>query len=718
MATEVITSQFIVTFDPLSSILIFPMNLWKKSLLFQLVSSFLILSLIIVSLVGYMAFYQAKESLKNSIFNELNIAASLKREELNHWVFDQSQVVLAIAQMPELRTPAKTLFTLDKSSEDYKNIQRSLQASLSSFTREKSGLKEIFILSRGGRVLVSTDPSQIGKYQPLVQYSDIQADNQNSFVSNFYRSPLTGYPQITLVDQILDQDGKRLGLLAAHLNLERVDQVIRQRTDLDKTGETYLVGNMGSGLSNRYVLIASQTLGSDEFPDGINSDGIEQAMQGKSGEGLYRNYRGVPVIGVYYSLSNKDLALIVERSQTEAFTPARKLASSILLIGLILSGFMAIAMFFLGRQIVQPILAIVKTARVISQGNFQQTVPILSENEIGLLARTFNQMTIQLQIYYHQLEDYNRNLELKVTERTQELEDKNQRLIHALKELKQTQSQLIQNEKMVSLGQLVAGVAHEINNPVSFIYGNLDFASDYGKNLIQLVEAYQKNYPEPQAEIEEIIAEIDLEFIKRDLPQVYQSMKDGANRIKEIVLSLKNFSRLDESEQKRINIHEGIDSTLQILQTRLKSLPYCPEIQVIKNYGDLPLINCYPGQLNQVYMNLLSNAIDALQEGWEHQNPTCVIKQPQIIIQTTVMDQEWIAIEIRDNGLGISPDIKGRIFDPFFTTKPVGKGTGLGLSISYKIIVEQHQGQLKCDSKMGEGTQFIITLPILRSESG
>ncbi|VXD23301.1 Serine/Threonine protein kinase and Signal Transduction Histidine Kinase (STHK) with GAF sensor [Planktothrix serta PCC 8927] len=694
------------------------MNLWKKSLLFQLVSSFLILSLVIISLVGYMAFSQAKESLKKSIFNELNMAASLKREELNHWVFDQSQVVLALARIPEIRTSAKTLFTLDKSTQEYKNIQTSLQTSLSAFTGKNSGLKEIFILSRGGRILVSTDASQIGKYQPLVQYSDIQSENQNAFVSNFYRSPITGYPQITLVDQILDQEGKRLGLLAAHLNLDRIDEVIREQTNLDQTGETYLVGNIGSGLSNRYVFIASQKLGSEEFPDGINSAGIEQVMQGKSGESLYRNYRGTPVIGVYYSLGNKDLGLIVEKSQAEAFIPAQHLASYILLIGLILSGFMAVAMFFLGRQIVQPILAIVKTARVISQGDFKQTAPVLSNNEIGLLAKTFNQMTGQLQIYYHQLEDYNRNLELKVTERTQELEDKNQCLIDTLKELKQTQSQLIQNEKMVSLGQLVAGVAHEINNPVSFIYGNLDFASDYGKNLIKLVEAYQNTYPEPGEEIEEMIEQIDLEFIKTDLPKLYQSMKEGSNRIKQIVLSLKNFSRLDESEQKRINIHEGIDSTLQILQTRLKPQSYCPAIQVIKNYDQLPLINCYPGQLNQVYMNLLSNAIDALQECWEEQNQIYLSQQPQITITTRVIDQKWIEILVKDNASGIPPDVKSRIFDPFFTTKPVGKGTGLGLSISYKIIVDKHQGQLKCSSKIGEGTEFMIKLPIVRSELG
>ncbi|WP_231506097.1 HAMP domain-containing sensor histidine kinase [Planktothrix serta] len=681
-------------------------------------SSFLILSLVIISLVGYMAFSQAKESLKKSIFNELNMAASLKREELNHWVFDQSQVVLALARIPEIRTSAKTLFTLDKSTQEYKNIQTSLQTSLSAFTGKNSGLKEIFILSRGGRILVSTDASQIGKYQPLVQYSDIQSENQNAFVSNFYRSPITGYPQITLVDQILDQEGKRLGLLAAHLNLDRIDEVIREQTNLDQTGETYLVGNIGSGLSNRYVFIASQKLGSEEFPDGINSAGIEQVMQGKSGESLYRNYRGTPVIGVYYSLGNKDLGLIVEKSQAEAFIPAQHLASYILLIGLILSGFMAVAMFFLGRQIVQPILAIVKTARVISQGDFKQTAPVLSNNEIGLLAKTFNQMTGQLQIYYHQLEDYNRNLELKVTERTQELEDKNQCLIDTLKELKQTQSQLIQNEKMVSLGQLVAGVAHEINNPVSFIYGNLDFASDYGKNLIKLVEAYQNTYPEPGEEIEEMIEQIDLEFIKTDLPKLYQSMKEGSNRIKQIVLSLKNFSRLDESEQKRINIHEGIDSTLQILQTRLKPQSYCPAIQVIKNYDQLPLINCYPGQLNQVYMNLLSNAIDALQECWEEQNQIYLSQQPQITITTRVIDQKWIEILVKDNASGIPPDVKSRIFDPFFTTKPVGKGTGLGLSISYKIIVDKHQGQLKCSSKIGEGTEFMIKLPIVRSELG
>lgn len=694
----------------------FAIKLWRNSLLFQLVSSFLLLSLLIIALVGYAAFDHAKESLKKSAFDQLNMIAVLKYQELNHWVFDQSQVVLSLTQLPHIKTQSEILFTAETSTQEYDAAKLALQNSLIAFINYDSGLKEIFILSRGGRVLVSTNPKQVGQYQALVQYSQIQDDSKDAFVSNFYRSSVTGQPQITLTYPLFDPAGQRLGAIAANLNLARIDEIIRHRTGLQKTGETYLVGNIGTTSSSRYVFMNSQTSGTHPLQLEINSEAIEKAMQGYTGQGLYRNYKGVPVIGVYYSLSDQDLVLLAEQSQSEAFAPAQELAISILLIGLLLSGIMAIGMFLLGRRIVRPILEIVKTARSVSQGNFNQTAPVLTSNEIGLLARTFNQMTKELKNSYSSLEDYNRNLEMKVAARTQELHENNQRLIDILKELKQTQLQLIQNEKMVSLGQLVAGVAHEINNPVNFIYGNIDFALEYSENLIHLTQIYQNTYPNPTPELENLLNEIEFDYMVSDLPNLFKSMQEGANRIKEIVLSLKNFSRLDESEQKKIDIHQGLESTLQILQMRLKPQGKCPAIEVKKNYGHLPQINCYPGQLNQVYMNLLSNAIDALQDCWNNSSQHCSLKSPQIQIMTTVIDQQWILIEITDNASGILPEVQKRIFDPFFTTKPVGKGTGLGLSISYKIIVEQHQGKLICHSRLGEGTTFSIELPLIKKQ--
>ncbi|ERT07177.1 HAMP domain protein [Lyngbya aestuarii BL J] len=676
------------------------MKFWKKSLLVQLVGSFLLLSLVIVALVGSVAFYQAKASLKQSVFDRLSSAASLKEQELNRWARDQSLTVLSLAQLPEIRSQAEALL----SNSDRESNQSFLQDSLTAFIKHQTGLKEIFILSRSGRVLASNNSTQIGLYKPLVQYSLVTPDSTEGFISNFYRSPETGQPEITFAIPLLNAENKQQGILAAHLNLDRIDQIIRQNTGLGSTGETYLVGNVGSSLSSRYVFLSTQKSNLKEFSEGIESWSIQKAMQGKSGRGFYLNYRGTPVIGVYYALPGQDLALIAEQTQVEAFAPARKLATSILISGLFLSSLMAVGMLILGRQIVKPIKAIAQTARLVSKGDLNQTAPVLSNNEIGVLAGTFNQMIKQLRLSYQQLADYSHTLEENVEQRTQEIRHKNQDLEATLKELKKAQTKLVQQEKMASLGQLVAGIAHEINNPVNFIYGNVEPAYEYAQDLLNLIRLYQQNYPQPSQEIIDEIEEIDLAFIQEDFVQLLNSMKDGSERIKDIVLSLRNFSRLDESEQKQVDIHQGIESTLRILQSRLKSQSEGSEIKVIKQYGKLPLVNCYPGQLNQVYMNLISNAIDALE-------PDDQVNNPEINICTTVIN-DHIEIRIADNGSGIKPEILEQIFDPFFTTKPVGKGTGLGLSISYQIIVEKHKGQLLCHSKRGKGTEFRIKLPI------
>jgi PAS domain S-box-containing protein len=307
-----------------------------------------------------------------------------------------------------------------------------------------------------------------------------------------------------------------------------------------------------------------------------------------------------------------------------------------------------------------------------------------------------------------ELWEANQELEIRVEERTTALQE-------TLNELQLTQTQLIQAEKMSSLGQMIAGIAHEINNPVSFIHGNVHHAQKYTYDLLKLVQIYQKFCPNPPLEIQEELEEIDLDFLIKDITKLFQSMTVGTARIQEIVKSLRNFSRLDEAELKEVNIHEGIDSALMILEHRLQARHEHPQIKVIKKYSQLPNVTCYPGQLNQVFMNILANAIDALEAlavNSQTNNNQKLINNPQIQIKTEVVDDKWITVSIADNGLGIDEQVRSKVFDPFFTTKSVGKGTGLGLSVSYQIIVEKHCGQLSCFSIPGESAEFVIKIPV------
>jgi two-component system, NtrC family, sensor kinase len=329
-----------------------------------------------------------------------------------------------------------------------------------------------------------------------------------------------------------------------------------------------------------------------------------------------------------------------------------------------------------------------------------------------VIARVENQLSIRRLSL--QLQD---KIEmLQESERLQR--EKASQLESALHELKYTQAQLIQSEKMSGVGRIAAGVSHEINNPISFISGNLTCAEQYFKSLIRLVETYQKSYPQTQPEIQKIVEEIELDFLLDDWQKLINSMEVGVERICQIVRSLQIFARQNEAQLKPIDIHESIDNTLILLHHRLKPTGEAGGIEVIKDYRPLPKVTCYASQLNQVFMNVLSNAIDAL----AHQPP------PRVITIRTQMRQEKrdkskeakdilladsVVIQITDNGCGIKEEILHKIFDPFFTTKPVGTGTGLGLSISYQIIVDRHGGQIKCNSTLGKGTELAIELPIV-----
>ncbi|WP_199247795.1 ATP-binding protein [[Phormidium] sp. ETS-05] len=394
------------------------------------------------------------------------------------------------------------------------------------------------------------------------------------------------------------------------------------------------------------------------------------------------------------------------------------------------AGIAGIIGFYTSRHISRPIEWVNQVARRVTENsNFQLIAPVLTNDEVGSLAISLNQLIQWLSNYTKELELARQTLEHRVEERTQELKQ-------ALQQLQATQSQLVHSEKMSALGQMVGGVAHEINNPVSFIYGNVTHAGEYLEDLLHLIDLYEEHYPTPVPEIAAAIEDMELEFLRADFLKILDSMRSGADRIRTIVLSLRNFSRLDESEVKRADIHSGIDSTLLILNQRLS------QIKVGKNYGSLPEIECYPAQLNQLFLHLISNAIDALEEAASQghfSSESDGQRQPQISIRTEMLSEDpltipdepmyrlsvsaakspvptltkvpWIRIRISDNGLGIAPDIAKSIFDPFFTTKAPGKGTGMGLAICYQIV-QKHGGSIEVISRPGHGAEFVVTMPV------
>ncbi|MFN6484149.1 MAG: response regulator [Nostoc sp. DedQUE03] len=409
---------------------------------------------------------------------------------------------------------------------------------------------------------------------------------------------------------------------------------------------------------------------------------------------------------VFDILTNVGFKVITENDATRAIQLVEDKLPDLILLDVmmpVMDGFEACRML---KE--NPLTCDVPVMFMTANSDTDSKVKGLNIGAVDYITKPFHEEELLARIKTHlQLRNLTKTLERRVAERTAALSK-------ALKDLQESQLQLVQTEKMSALGQLVAGVAHEINNPVGFIHGNLGHASVYFQDMINLIDLYQQHYPNPFPEIQEEIAAIDLKYILTDLPNLISSMKEGVQRIRDISTSLRTFSRSDSDRKVSCNIHDGIDSTIMILKHRFKASEERPDIQIIKDYHNLPELECFIGQLNQVFMNLLANAIDALEESNIGRTYIEIEANPnQVLIQTSLTeDKNHILIRIKDNGLGMSDDVQKKIFDHLFTTKSVGKGTGLGLSIARQIVVEKHGGTLEVNSTLGQGSEFIIKLPI------
>ncbi|MEL6402266.1 MAG: ATP-binding protein [Cyanobacteria bacterium J06626_4] len=421
---------------------------------------------------------------------------------------------------------------------------------------------------------------------------------------------------------------------------------------------------------------------------------------------------GLPDVG-WQTVVTKNRALVLE--------PQRELERIVLLGTGLTALLVSISAAYFANKIIQPVLSAADTAQALGQGKLAARAEVIGPPELRQLGSNINSMAQRIQQLLTERAEktaHLKDLNQQLSQRTEQLEQEVGERKHTEAALRQSQAQLVQTEKMSSLGQLVAGIAHEINNPVNFIHGNLRHVKTYTEDLLNLIDFYQQESPEVTESLQAVVDSVDLTFVQEDLPKVVDSMQMGTSRIREIVKSLRIFSRLDEAACKAVNIHEGIDSAVMILQNRLKASRDRPEITVVRDYGSLPPVECYPGQLNQVFLNLLSNAIDALDERHQQDSQQALETASGMIqIRTQSSQHGWVEIAVRDNGLGIAAATQSKLFDPFFTTKPVGKGTGLGLSISYQIVTEKHQGHLRCSSMPGEWTQFTISIPMRQTST-
>lgn len=595
------------------------------------------------------------------------------------------------------------------------NLNKSL-SDIFPFTWIKEGIRNLSIsqkisygyaLAIGLSILGTTGGLILGNYyQDQAQQQERVADQQHHLLSNLENATLAvrSHPQELLIASVNPSQIEA----QKHQYLADVDRMKRLLSELDIFIQDYPDG-VDVNTAELHHLLQEYEANIDAYNQVIESlwqisesENLKPeevtAIQQELLKALHHPSTS-QVMAQFNHLSDhvEDAKTNAEAQQSQVhqqLAQAEVLRLRIIVSSLLLSvGIAVLLATITSRAIAHPIETVTHVASaIVKESNLEIRTPVTSNDEVGSLATSLNQLVQWVDESTQDLELARQTLEQRVEERTQEL-------TQALQELQHTQAQLIQQEKMSSLGQMVAGIAHEINNPINFIYGNLDYAKRSINDLLILLELYRQEYPQPNGAIQEQSEAMDLDFLIADMPKMLSSLKSGAERIQEVVLSLRNFCRLDEAQLKRADIHEGLENTLLLVGHRIQ-----PNINLVKKYSQLPRIDCYPAQLNQAFINIISNAIDALEEVQGKAIPT-------IVIRSETIDNRWIRVSVWNNGAAIPGDVKERIFDPFFTTKSVGKGTGMGLAICYQIV-KKHQGKIEVTSEPEKGTEFAITLPI------
>ena len=544
--------------------------------------------------------------------------------------------------------------------------------------------------------------------------------HQSALVEQFYQ-----YEQDDIARQyalgfaapILDADGQVVGGILAIMSWEYVQEILdKVEEDLDqkalRTGYAFLVADRNTIIGHKFrqnrsdvTVPAGQSVQNygRRLRDDLHLDRLYQLISEGQRNGEYESQPEVRRIVGLAHINHEffQWVCIVGIDEKDIFAPVFRL-KNVLITAVSVTVLMVLCLtWWLARTITVPIKRLKQSAGVIAGGDFSQRVDVGGQDEIGELAETFNEMASSLEERSDALLELNRNLEAKVKARTRELEKSNLDLQKAYQELKETQVQLVQSEKMASLGQLVSGIAHEIKNPLNFIYGNTGFLKHYVdslKGLIALYESRAQFQPQDAEEIEGTKRSLNYEFMLEDLDTLIRNFEEGAGRIHAIIGDLKTFSRIDREDFRAVDIHEPVTLALNLLQNE-----YRDRIRVHKEFGAVPPVECHPGKISQVVLNLLANACHA------------IVAQGDVWIRTSCRDGR-VVLEVEDNGVGIEKQNLGKIFEPFFTTKPAGQGTGLGLSITYGIV-QQHRGTIEVQSQKGEGTLFRVQLPLKHEQT-